>query len=234
MELNLLKLSGVAIWRQLEIEEALLRADDRNWCLINRGSPPSVIVGASGQVEQWVNREEVERQGLPVYRRFSGGGTVVVDPNTLFVTFVGRRDFLPCAPFPERVMRWTASIYAEAFDLPNFALRENDYVIGVQKCGGNAQYLRKERWLHHTSLLWDFSSERMGALQMPPRSPSYRSGRDHTAFLCRLCDHFLTIDELVERLVSTLERRFILRNGEGVDLGELLQRPHRKGTERLL
>jgi hypothetical protein len=47
-----------------------------------------------------------------------------------------------------------------------FALRENDYVLGAHKIGGNAQSISKNRWVHHTSFLWDFESTRMEYLQV--------------------------------------------------------------------
>lgn len=40
-----------------------------------------------------------------------------------------------------------------------FGLRENDYVFRDQKFGGNAQYFTGQRWLHHTSFLWNYKPE---------------------------------------------------------------------------
>ena len=54
-----------------------------------------------------------------------------------------------------------------------------DYTYGEQKFGGNAQAITKQRWLHHTSFLWDFDDSNMALLQHPSRVPKYR--------LVRLC-----------------------------------------------
>jgi hypothetical protein len=44
-----LKLAGVPILQQLQLEEALLRATKHSWFLINEGTPqPSVVMGVSG------------------------------------------------------------------------------------------------------------------------------------------------------------------------------------------
>lgn len=46
---KLLHLQKVPILRQLLLEEALLRADTRNWCIINNGtSVPAIVMGISG------------------------------------------------------------------------------------------------------------------------------------------------------------------------------------------
>ena len=46
---RLLRLRQVPILQQLRLEEALLRADDSNWCILNDGSPtPAIVMGISG------------------------------------------------------------------------------------------------------------------------------------------------------------------------------------------
>ena len=49
-----------------------------------------------------------------------------------------------------------------------------DYVAGERKFGGNAQAITGRRWLHHTSLLWDFDARNMALLTNPARQPEYR------------------------------------------------------------
>ncbi|PNH04768.1 hypothetical protein TSOC_009061 [Tetrabaena socialis] len=89
-------------------------------------------------------------------------------------------------------MAWTERLYRPAFQAAgcgDFALRENDYVVGGgRKCGGNAQAITGRRWLHHTSFLWDFVPDRMTLLRQPPKAPQYREGRSHSDFVVRLCD----------------------------------------------
>jgi lipoate-protein ligase A len=168
-----------------------------------------------------------------VTKRFSGGGTVVLDVNSIWTTFIGRnKDFLPhgVEPFPRSIMKWTAeSLFGPAFtklenglssvpvdehkttasDMttasgfghlgdknitkmdsdvlrPRFRLRENDYVLGDFKMGGNAQSIVKDGWLHHTSFLWDYEASHMQYLMLPKKRPDYRGERSHRDFLVRL------------------------------------------------
>ena len=47
--INLLRLQGLPILQQLRLEEALLRADAGNWCILNDGSATTaVVLGISG------------------------------------------------------------------------------------------------------------------------------------------------------------------------------------------
>jgi lipoate-protein ligase A len=225
--LHLISLENTPILEQLRWEEALLRTDERSFRLINRGSPAAIVMGISGQAEHLVNLDQMKSDPIPLIRRFSGGGTVVVDENTLFITFIIHKKDLDLPPFPEPILRWSADLYASAWQIPDFHLRENDYVIGDKKCGGNAQYLKKDRWVHHTSFLWDFKTENMNRLLMPQRQPSYRKDRAHTDFLCRLKDHSPKPEALISSLKKELVKRFYIKE---FDLFSWEKKPHRQAT----
>ena len=42
-------------------------------------------------------------------------------------------------PYPRDIMNWTEQIYGNVFKKQQFCLKENDYVFGDHKVGGNAQ-----------------------------------------------------------------------------------------------
>ena len=64
---------------------------------------------------------------IPVVRRFTGGGTVVVDPSTIFVTFICNKDAVAgLQPYPQPIMSWTGALYNKVFQgIGDFHLREN-------------------------------------------------------------------------------------------------------------
>jgi len=201
-----------------------LRADNGEWCLINEGSPPAVVMGVSAKPHQHV----APGASLPLIRRFSGGGTVVVDENTHFITLICNSGPLEIDCFPCAVHRFAETFYKELH--PGISLRENDYVIGDRKFGGNAQYMRKGRFLHHSSLLWDYDPARMELLKMPPKMPGYRQNRPHAAFLCRLKEHLPSRAELEERFLEALSGRFSVKEVSLKEAGRILSLPHRKST----
>jgi lipoate-protein ligase A len=228
--LNILALTQIPILQQLQWEEALLRADTRNWCILNKGSTPAIVMGISGQVDQLIHQEKFQKAPIPLIRRFSGGGTVIVDENTLFITFICQAADLSISPFPRPLMEWTANLYRPLFASHPFQLMENDYAIGKQKWGGNAQSIIKGRWLHHSSLLWDYDLNNMDYLLLPPKMPTYRQGRSHADFLCGLKNYWSNTECFLNQLVEQLSKQFTLeqKNQEEVEKVALL--PHRKAT----
>lgn len=76
---------------------------------------------------QLLELEPVIKDGIPVIKRFTGGGTVIVDKSTLFVSLICNKDDVPnVQPYPRSVMAWSGSLYGEVFEGVNgFQLREN-------------------------------------------------------------------------------------------------------------
>jgi len=206
--IKILRFKSKPIFEQLQLEEALLRTNQGNWLIINEGSPTAIVMGISGKTEELVNCELTQRDKIPVIRRFSGGGTVVVDQDTLFVSWIFQSNHLPIQPFPEHILRWTTEFYQKALPIPNFSLTENDYTIGHLKCGGNAQYLRKDRWLHHTTFLHKYDTNKMAYLLHPKKEPKYRGKRLHADFLTTLEEHlesdFSPADAICEKAKECL------------------------------
>lgn len=231
--MNLLHLKNFPIYKQLQLEEALLRLDDQNYCIINEGSPPAIVMGISGKPDELINFKKLEQNPIPVIKRFSGGGTVVVDESTVFVSFICQNDLHNFAPYPEPILRWSAELYKEVLQLPHFALRENDYAIGSKKIGGNAQYLRKDRWLHHTTFLWDYRKQLMELLLHPKKTPTYREGRCHETFITCLNQYLSSKELFTASLKKILKKQYGTKE---ISIGEVishLEKPHRKSTELL-
>jgi lipoate-protein ligase A len=93
-----------------------------------------------------------------------------------------------------------------------------DYVFGDRKFGGNAQSIIKNRWIHHTSFLWDYDVRNMAYLKLPSRVPQYRLERDHTDFVCRMKD-YIERSDFVEKTVKAVRNQFTLKqvNLEDID-----------------
>ncbi|KAL5722855.1 hypothetical protein ACHQM5_006324 [Ranunculus cassubicifolius] len=212
--MNLVRTQGVPILQQLHLEEKLLRTSAENWCIVNDGTnAPTVVMGMSGVPADLLELEYVVRDDVPVIKRFTGGGTVIVDYGTIFVTFICNKDDVPAVqPYPRPIMDWSSIIYKQVFGgIGDFHLRENDYVLGNRKFGGNAQSITKNRWVHHTSFLWDYDVRNMAYLKLPSRAPEYRSARNHVDFICRMKDH-ISRPSFIQRTVEALGNHFSVRH----------------------
>ena len=209
--LFLIELSEWFIYDQLCLEEQLLRGSNNNYCIINRGSAPAIVMGIGTQPDQVVHQDNLSRDPIPLIQRFSGGGTVVVDEETLFTTFIFQKDVQPIAG-PEDIIRFGSEFYKSAFGCTRFQASAQDYTIdGKFKIGGNAHYISSKRWLSHTSFLWDYNPSRMAYLKHPPKEPDYRKGRDHLAFLERMASFYPSVEMLIDGIYGELSRRFSVK-----------------------
>ncbi|KAJ4707427.1 Lipoate-protein ligase A [Melia azedarach] len=212
--MNLVRLNRTPILQQLYLEEKLLRTSSDNWCIINDGTDtPAIVMGISGKPQELLEIGSVLRDRVPVIKRFTGGGTVVVDKETVFVTLICNKDDVPgVQPYPRSIMSWSGLLYDHVFKgIGDFQLRENDYVFGDRKFGGNAQSITKNRWIHHTSFLWDYAEGNMAYLKQPARAPKYRMARGHTEFICGMKE-FLPRSVFIEKTIESIENYFQVKH----------------------
>jgi len=228
--ISLLNLNATPIYEQLRIEEALLRTETGNYCLINTNAPAAIVMGISGKPEKLLNLPMIRRDNVPLIKRYSGGGTVYTDEGTLFVSFICNAEDFAFSPYPGAILEWSERFYDPLFPSLNFHLRENDYVIGKRKIGGNAQYIKKGRWLLHTSFLWDFSEEKMEYLLLPEKRPSYRGDRAHSDFLSPLSSYFPCKMQWIENLKTQLSSVFQVQEIALTDTVEITARAFRQAT----
>ncbi|CAL9081962.1 unnamed protein product [Musa textilis] len=219
--MNLLRMTAVPILEQLHLEERLLRTSVDNWCIVNdRTNRPTIVMGVSGRPSELIELESVLRDQIPVIKRFTGGGTVIVDDGTVFISFICNKNAIPgLQPYPHPIMSWTSQLYSEVLrGFGDFHLRENDYAFNSHKFGGNAQSIIKERWIHHTSFLWDYDIKNMEYLKLPTRAPKYRSARPHVNFLCRMKEYVPSKSMFIERTIKSLGSHFLVKPFELDDI----------------
>jgi lipoate-protein ligase A len=110
--LRVIRATGMAILDQLRLEEALLRNTKDNWLFINDGAAkPAIVLGISGDPHKLVHVHQAHEAGVPLIKRFTGGGTVIVDKNTIFVTMImNQSDMQHVEPFPRPIMQFTGEV----------------------------------------------------------------------------------------------------------------------------
>lgn len=133
------------VMRQLQLEEALFRASSGTHLLLNEGPAPpaSAVLGRSNRVDDLLDSASAARVGVPAIRRFTGGGTVLVDSNSLLTSLVANGQ--PGSVFPRRLMAWSIEMFQRA--IPELSLHGTDYTLHRLKVGGNAQSISKSRFV---------------------------------------------------------------------------------------
>ncbi|KPK32858.1 MAG: hypothetical protein AMS24_02990 [Chlamydiae bacterium SM23_39] len=205
MEINLIKTKNLNILKQLQLEEYIFKKREDSWCIINEGTEKTIVLGVSNDINSHVNMELIKKNKIPIIKRFTGGGSVIVDKNTIFVTFIISKKNLNFS-YPEEIFKWSENFYKKIFKSKYFKLIENDYVFKKNKFAGSAQYIKKDKWLHHTSFLWDFEKKNMDLLLIPKKTPKYRKDRDHNNFLCNLQNFFQNKEEFIDKIITNLKK----------------------------
>jgi lipoate-protein ligase A len=177
------------------LDEALLdqaEADDDRPEILRLWEPasPLVVVGRSSQTAVEVQLDECRRRAVPVLRRASGGAAIVTGPGCLMYAVV-----LSYARHPELRMLDQAHQYVLsriAAGLSTLGIVANicgtsDLVHEGRKFSGNSLRCKREHFLYHGTLLYDFDLSLISSLLgVPPRVPDYRENRPHEAFVGNL------------------------------------------------
>ncbi|MGE3311494.1 MAG: biotin/lipoate A/B protein ligase family protein [Limisphaerales bacterium] len=196
--MNLLDRTWPTPAENLACDEALLDACEggapgRGEGVLRLHEPEShcVVVGYGNRVAAEVDQGACEAAGVPILRRTSGGGTVVLGPGCLAYTLV-----LPISAAPELatvtgtnrwVMERNRSILESVLGRSVAVRGFTDLTVGDFKFSGNAQRRRRNVVLFHGTFLLAMDLGRIsGLLKRPSWEPEYRRGRSHGEFVVNL------------------------------------------------
>jgi lipoate-protein ligase A len=159
---------------------------------------PVVVLGAGCRLADDVDEAACRADGVPILRRASGGGTVLLGPGSLLYSLVLCYERTPELTRIDSSYRFILGRIARALGEDVGQEGTSDLARAGRKFSGNAQQRKRAYLLHHGTLLYAFDLARVRRyLLPPPRQPAYRAGRGHEAFLCNLP---LAAEELKRRL----------------------------------
>ena len=119
----------------------------------------AVIIGRNQNTLSEINKDAIEKYGISVVRRITGGGAVFHDlgnVNYSVITSSSQADGLDFEKFVLPVTQALLSLGVRA----DFSGR-NDLLIEGKKISGNAQHISDGRILHHGTLLFSSDLEKM-------------------------------------------------------------------------
>jgi len=177
---------------------------------------PAVILGVSSRWERDVNADECRQAHVPILRRASGGGAVLLAQGCLGYSVIfdlARRTELRMV---RASYRWILGRIAGAMaerGVPSQVSGLSDLSWHGRKVGGNAQKRTSRALLHHGTLLYGLDArlpERF--LSLPEAAPDYRAGRSHQEFMANIP---LPVDELELAVAQALG---VPADGAAVDI----------------
>jgi lipoate-protein ligase A len=149
----------------------------------------AVIVGSGGSIAEEVNEAACTADGVPILRRCSGGGAVLLGPGCLCFSLVLSYERESIRDLRRSYVYILERIKQSLLPIaPGVVLAgTSDLALGELKVSGNSQRRLSRFLLHHGTLLCGLDCSRMERYLPPPkRQPAYRQGRDHRSFMTNL------------------------------------------------
>jgi lipoate-protein ligase A len=182
-----------------EIEGEVLRLwePDRHFVVLGRSSDPAIEVDLA----------TCHRKHIPILRRASGGGTILAGPGCLMYAVVLRHEGIQesrsISHCHLRVLRRMVESLAPLVPGVRSA-GTSDLALQIdgtlKKFSGNALRVKREFFLYHGTLLYDFDSDLVNELlASQTREPLYRASRAHGEFIANLP---ATREQLTSALVT--------------------------------
>ncbi|AHX74910.1 lipoate--protein ligase [Streptococcus agalactiae] len=171
---------------------------------------PAIIIGRHQNTIQEINKEFIDKNGIHVVRRLSGGGAVYHDLNNLNYTIIsnntqeGAFDF---QTFSKPVIDTLAKLGVKV----EFTGR-NDLEINGQKFAGNAQAYYKGRMMHHGCLLFDVDMSVLGqALKVSKDKIESKGIKSVRARVTNIVDHLsdkITVQEFSDAILAQMKEEY--------------------------
>ena len=150
-----------------------------------------IVVGYSNKAGAEVNLPACQREGVPLLRRISGGGSVLQGPGCLNFSLVLKTANSPglqsITQSNALIMENHRAALQPLIPAPIEVRGITDLALNGRKFSGNAQRRKKSFLLFHGTFLLNFDFflvEKL--LPFPSQQPDYRQNRSHRNFLMNL------------------------------------------------
>jgi len=166
--------------------ELLARSDQSGEEYLRVWHPDStfVVIGRGNQAAEHVDLDSCRRDSIPVLRRDSGGGAVVLGRGCLCYSVIVNSERDPALQTAAGANRYLLERIRDAIGCDVALAGDSDLTIGTRKIAGHAQRRKRRSVLFHGSLIATMKLKLIDAyLKHPPRMPGYRSDRSHAEFV---------------------------------------------------
>src|SRR5690606_20246139 len=186
-------------WEEYILKEIALNED----ILLLWQNESSLVLGRNQNVYEEVNLKFIHENKIPLVRRISGGGTVYHD--------MGNINFTIITSSKENISKYEkiTKPLVDALNkigIPIEFSGKSDLKIEGKKVSGNAQFVHKDRLLHHGTLLFDSNLDILNASLKPKdQSTDSIAVKSNRSVVGNIKDYTnLSKDELIKYLIDTL------------------------------
>jgi lipoate-protein ligase A len=151
---------------------------------------PAVVLGSGCKLAEDVNEAACRAEGVTIWRRSSGGGTVLLASGcqcySLVLSYERAAALREIRPSYRHVLERIRGALEGLLPEIEYA-GISDLASAGRKFSGNAQQRKQKFLLHHGTLLYHFDVSLVDRyLRLPTRQPDYRLQRGHEEFLVNL------------------------------------------------
>lgn len=151
----------------------------------------TVVIGKNQNTIAEINTEYIEKHGISVVRRLSGGGAVYHDLGNLNFSFIANAEKLNEINFKRFCVPVVRTL--QQMGIPAEINGRNDMVIDGKKFSGNAQYTKNGRVLHHGTLMFRSDLNVVSAALNPDKSKLQSKGiASVSSRVCNISDYLPT------------------------------------------
>lgn len=191
--------------------EILDSKQNNSFCIIIP-SETCVVIGASNNYKDAVYAEKIEQDKINVYKRLSGGQTVLLSPETLVIGVkiinTDRSHFF-FKIINSKIIKTLESLGVENL----YSKGISDISIHNKKILGSSMFKKKDTLYYHAVLNIKEDPELISRyIKHPTKEPDYREGRHHSEFITSLELEGYSID--IESIKRSLHNAFknLLKN----------------------
>lgn len=166
---------------------------------------PSVIIGRNQNAWKECDYKAMEHDGVQLSRRVSGGGAVYHDEGNLNFSFI-----MPAGKYDlERQLNVILNT-ARTLGIDAHFSGRNDILVGDAKFSGNAFCSRKNRRLHHGTMLISSDLDRLSRYLTVSENKVHSKGVDSVrSRVCNLSDIAkISVKQAREALISEYEKEY--------------------------
>jgi len=167
-----------------------------------------VVIGRSSSYASEVNHEYCSQHGIPVFRRVTGGASIVAGPGCLMYAVLLDYRKRPELRMLDQAHQFVMQKMANAIKSIGIEVSINgicDLTIDDRKVSGNSLRCKRNWMLYHGTMICDFDTSLIGkCLDWPKRTPDYRKERPHDDFVGSIAATTRKLGDAIRRQWETI------------------------------
>jgi lipoate-protein ligase A len=195
--------------KKYDLPDFNIYESDKNTFRIWHPEETYVVLGTSNKPDDALNERTISDDNIQVYKRPSGGQSVVLTPNTIVIAVLKIETEIKAPKIFFHEINSLIISALEEIGVENLSHKGiSDIAIGEKKILGSSMYRNKEKNFYHAVLNVSESANTFEKyLKHPVKEPDYRKGRPHKDFVTSLkeCRYVFSANQIAVAISRQLQ-----------------------------